>query len=245
MNANGFRITNSDAWSRACDVLLRRYISRKLKDPACALPRRTTLAHQLDGDTPLLDVIASLSDDELVYMIKNEVINRNWNGRRRDQLTVETLDIRRDSPPAKLDDFRTTALVWKDPWNFHWAGVAIVDGHDFITLENFSVEAEDYPNRRWLFKMYRRLDSLDDFREFEAQSFHGQNMLSGGFGDLALTLSYKFFRPPQPARLNMLRTQAGSPSRATLQIPLSLPPSVVVATAPGDNLISGEIQRRH
>ncbi|MFO0838747.1 MAG: hypothetical protein U1D55_09480 [Phycisphaerae bacterium] len=224
MNDNGYRILATDVWNRVCDVLIRRHMSRKLKDPACTIERRATLISQLDGDTPLIDIIRSLSDAELTAMIKTEVINRNWNGRRRDDLTVETLDVRSDTAEAKLADFRTTALVWKDPWNFHWAGVVLVSGHDYVTLENFSVEAEDYPNRRWLFKMYRRIDAVEELRDCEAQSFHGHNMLSGGFGDLALTLSYKFFKP-QRAAVNALRTQLGSASRITLNLPKpQLPP---------------------
>jgi hypothetical protein len=35
------------------------------------------------------------------------------------------------------------ASLLVDKWNFHWAGVVLVDGSDYVTLENCAVELED------------------------------------------------------------------------------------------------------
>ena len=39
-------------------------------------------------------------------------------------------------------------------WNFHWAGVILTDGHDYVTFENLSTEDENDRNREWYFAIY-------------------------------------------------------------------------------------------
>jgi hypothetical protein len=213
------------------DRFIRRYVSRQLKAASCTLERKAALIRDLDEGTDLATILGGLSKAELLYMFKNNIINRNHTGKQRDALTLESIETQTGA--EWLGELRPAALVWKDPWNFHWAGVVLLDGHDFVTLENLSVEAEDHPNRKWYFQMYRTLDALDEYDRYYAQTFHGDNERGGGFGDLSLTLCFKFVPPPPRATLNMLRTQTGSPSRATLAIPLPPPSTAPVAASGG------------
>ncbi len=45
-------------------------------------------------------------------------------------------------------------FVEKEAWNFHWAGVLMVDGSDYITVENLSLENEDLRNTAWYFQIH-------------------------------------------------------------------------------------------
>ncbi len=69
----------------------------------------------------------------------------------------------------------------RDLWNFHWAGVVMKDGADYVTLENLSVEDHNVINGSWYFQMYGPAD----------QSFHSENKKDQHVGDNPLTLGYK------------------------------------------------------
>jgi hypothetical protein len=113
--------------------------------------------------------------------------------------------------------------TWKNVWNFHWAGVVLVDGQDYVTLENLSVEAPEYPKESWYFAMYRRIDTLDEYsvEATRRQSFHEQSLATGSFGNRAITLSYRFFEdaPPPVA----VRERDGGPGTVTLVRPARAP----------------------
>lgn len=66
----------------------------------------------------------------------------------------------------------------RDLWNFHWAGVIMRDGPDYVTLENLSVENMNVKNEAWYFAMYGPLQ----------QSFHSEASKDPHVGDYPLTL---------------------------------------------------------
>lgn len=69
----------------------------------------------------------------------------------------------------------------KDIWNFHWAGVVMVDGADYITLENLSVENLNEMNTNWYYQMYGPAE----------QSFHTEALKDSHATPAALTMSFK------------------------------------------------------
>jgi hypothetical protein len=79
------------------------------------------------------------------------------------------------------DEFERAQVLNRDLWNFHWAGVIMVEDDDYITLENLSVENENVINAKWYFQMYGR----------GQQSFHTQNKTDPHVGTLPLTLGFR------------------------------------------------------
>lgn len=77
-------------------------------------------------------------------------------------------------PPLELATLR-------DLWNFHWAGVIMKDGSDYVTLENLSVENINLVNRNWYFRMYG----------VGAQSFHTEAGRDPHSGDTPITSGFR------------------------------------------------------
>jgi hypothetical protein len=81
-------------------------------------------------------------------------------------------------------------------WNFHWAGVAMKDGSDNITLENFAVTEEaakdanveqgKFIDRDWNFDMYGTVD--DKGAVDESQTFHNDHLNTGTHGNRATSM---------------------------------------------------------
>lgn len=69
----------------------------------------------------------------------------------------------------------------RDLWNFHWAGVIMKDGGDYVTLENLSVELTSVKNELWYFAMYGPGE----------QSFHTQASKDSHVGNYPLTLLFE------------------------------------------------------
>jgi hypothetical protein len=67
----------------------------------------------------------------------------------------------------------------KDLWNFHFAGVVMVDGDSYMTLENLSVEGANAMNDGWYFRMY---DS--------SKSFHAENKKDTHVGHYPTTMLF-------------------------------------------------------
>ncbi|MRG95451.1 hypothetical protein [Polyangium spumosum] len=65
-----------------------------------------------------------------------------------------------------------------DLWNFHWAGVILRDGADYVTLENLSTEFLSDKNAKWYFAMYGA----------GGQSFHTEASRDSHVGAHPLTL---------------------------------------------------------
>ena len=71
-------------------------------------------------------------------------------------------------------------------WNYHFAGVVMKDGADYVTLENYSVGDVEVDNRLWLFQMYGS----------GAQSFHAEMAHKPGISpDSGLTLGFSSQKP--------------------------------------------------
>lgn len=79
------------------------------------------------------------------------------------------------------DEYERSQTQDRDLWNFHWAGVVLVEDDDYVTLENLSVENEDTINAKWYFAMYGR----------GAQSFHTTNKSDQHVGTMPLTLGFR------------------------------------------------------
>lgn len=69
-------------------------------------------------------------------------------------------------------------------WNFHFAGLAMKSGGDFVTLENFSVSKPDVSNTDWTFDMYGPAHK-------EGQTFHDQHTATNQHGESPTTLAVK------------------------------------------------------
>jgi hypothetical protein len=82
-----------------------------------------------------------------------------------------------------------------EKWNFHWAGVVMTDGPDYLTLENCAVEIQDatvkelqensdmHESLQRNEKTYSKMDQLNDRWYFQLygqkkQSFHEENLTS-------------------------------------------------------------------
>ena len=82
----------------------------------------------------------------------------------------------------------------QDKWNFHWAGVIMRDGSDYVTLENCAVELDEataeeirlnsdafQPNRTVTNQKYSKQDLINERWYFKmhgvgSQSFHSENL---------------------------------------------------------------------
>jgi hypothetical protein len=73
-------------------------------------------------------------------------------------------------------DGRPDAL---EMWNMHWAGVAMRDGDEVVTFENFSVENQDAMNDKWMFGTYGK------------KSFYDESMDSGFFGPAGVAMCFE------------------------------------------------------
>ena len=69
-------------------------------------------------------------------------------------------------------------------WNFHFAGLVMKSGGDFVTLENFSVSKPDVSNTDWTFDMYGPAHK-------EGQTFHDQHTDTNQHGETPTTLAVK------------------------------------------------------
>lgn len=69
-------------------------------------------------------------------------------------------------------------------WNFHFAGLVMKSGGDFVTLENFSVSQPDVSNTDWTFDMYGPAHK-------EGQTFHDQHTDTNQHGESPTTLAVK------------------------------------------------------
>jgi hypothetical protein len=66
--------------------------------------------------------------------------------------------------PAEKEDSH------EDKWNFHWAGIVLVDGADYVTLENCAIELEDATTA----EMGENIDILNDHQNPKARTVKNQ-----------------------------------------------------------------------
>ncbi len=72
-------------------------------------------------------------------------------------------------------------------WNFHFAGLVMKSGGDFVSLENFSVSKPDVSNADWTFDMYGPAHR-------EGQTFHDQHTATNQHGETPTTMAVKSAR---------------------------------------------------
>lgn len=77
---------------------------------------------------------------------------------------------------------RGEAQQSEELWNYHFAGVVMKDGDDYISLENYSVGNDRVDNKKWIFQMYGA----------GRQSFHAEmkGKEGEGIGKSALSLGF-------------------------------------------------------
>ena len=91
---------------------------------------------------------------------------------------------------ADMPGFKETSAK---TWNFHWAGVALKDGGDNVTLENFAVTSAyaaskgvaqgSFIDRDWNFDMYGTTD--------KSQTFHKEHLDSNTHGNMATSMTVR------------------------------------------------------
>jgi hypothetical protein len=72
----------------------------------------------------------------------------------------------------------------KNTWNFHFAGVVMKSGGDFVSLENFSVSDPEVSNTDWTFDMYGPAHKA-------GQTFHDQHAATKQHGKTPTTMAIK------------------------------------------------------
>lgn len=81
----------------------------------------------------------------------------------------------------------------EDLWNFHWAGVVLMDGADYVTLQAVADQQATTLTVNWWFKMYGT----------DGQSFHSEEKEDPHVGSRPLTLSISAERPAPRPRVQM------------------------------------------
>jgi hypothetical protein len=109
---------------------------------------------------------------------------------------------------TQVNDVAEKDASHEEKWNFHWAGVIMRDGADYVTLENCAVELDDATveelrhnsdafreNRTVISGMYTKQDLINERWYFKmhgtgAQSFHSENLLDPHATPSAITLPF-------------------------------------------------------
>ncbi len=79
----------------------------------------------------------------------------------------------------------------KDLWNFHWAGVVLMDGSDYVTLQAVADQQATGLTVNWWYKMYGS----------GAQSFHSEEKQDSHVGSRPLTLGVTAEAPARPNKV--------------------------------------------
>ncbi len=85
----------------------------------------------------------------------------------------------------------------KDVWNFHWAGVVLVDGPDYVTLENLSTENINELNDKWYFEMYGKAQ----------QSFHAEALKDPHATPAAISMGFEAVSQPAHPKVTFTPTK--------------------------------------
>jgi hypothetical protein len=109
---------------------------------------------------------------------------------------------------TQVNDQAEKEASQEDKWNFHWAGVIMRDGSDYVTLENCAVELDEATaeeiaansdafreNRTVTSGMYTKQDLINQRWYFKmhgtgGQSFHAENLLDTHATPSAITLPF-------------------------------------------------------
>ncbi len=79
----------------------------------------------------------------------------------------------------------------RELWNYHWAGVILMDGNDYVTLEAVADQNATTLTTDWKFKMYGMIDrgASDEEQAAQAeQTFHGNQKTDTHTGTAPLTI---------------------------------------------------------
>jgi hypothetical protein len=105
-----------------------------------------------------------------------------------DGITIYNDPLERDRVNEDVDALRLPST--RTMWNYHFAGVVMKDGDDYVTLENYSVGDHEKDNREWLFQMYGKGE----------QSFHAEMKGKAGIGAHPISLGFTGRAPTTTAR---------------------------------------------
>jgi hypothetical protein len=76
----------------------------------------------------------------------------------------------------RLEDIdRNEVASDRTMWNYHFAGVVMRDGKDYVILENYSVEDPTQDNQQWSYEMFGVAD-----QSFHAEMSRKKNVEGGG-----------------------------------------------------------------
>lgn len=79
----------------------------------------------------------------------------------------------------------------RELWNYHWAGVILQDGRDYVTLEALADQNATTLTTQWMLKMYGMVDRNTSEEEQAGQSgqtFHGEQSANPHTGTRPITL---------------------------------------------------------
>jgi hypothetical protein len=88
---------------------------------------------------------------------------------------------------CQVNDEDEKSLSSKDLWNYHWAGVVMVNGDSYMTLENLSVEDPLSVNDNWYFAVYDKKQG----QGADKKDFHSTNKHDSHVGTKPLTMVVK------------------------------------------------------
>jgi hypothetical protein len=94
----------------------------------------------------------------------------------------------------------------KDLWNFHWAGVIMADGDDYVTLQAVADQMKTGFTFNWWFKVYGQ----------GAQSFHTEEKEDPHVGSRPLTLAVSAEAPPPRVPKQLASVGTGIPIRSNI-----------------------------
>ena len=101
-----------------------------------------------------------------------------------DGITIFNDPLERGDVNERVDKLELPAN--RTMWNYHFAGVVMKDGDDYVTLENYSVGDDAVDNKDWLFQMYGKGE----------QSFHAEMKGKEGIGEHPITMGFTAGAPP-------------------------------------------------
>lgn len=168
-----------------------------------AVVRRTVPAEDLDGMADVLDGLRSINSEwsypeamKLYETIQRHptlgvLFNRTYSINEYAKVAIgQALVTVNDEDQKKLAD-EGKFDGGRELWNYHWAGVILQDGRDYVTLEALADQNATTLTTHWMFKMYGTVDAgadEDEQARQRAQTFHGEQGTDPHTGTRPMTL---------------------------------------------------------
>ncbi len=176
-----------DAGDAQREKLAKTHMLAKLNANAAVLEGLSvsgTILDELRGDTALEAIVSRLSREDFLALYKSGAIDMGQTATAKADASIDHVppDIVAASGAIAAGARDASTATVRQPWNFHWAGVILKDGGDYVTLENLSVEDPGTLNENWFFQMFGT--------EQKDQTFHAQYAETGEFGNVPLTINY-------------------------------------------------------